>query len=309
MKNTLKNIAGCLITVGLIFVMLNYLGYRLDPEYSEDGFDAIEAFHSLEDDSVEVMIFGSSHAWKGCDAKLMYEKYGINAYNYACNWQAINTSTLFVRDALRTQTPKVVCIETGKVGAIFNNANMDGQVYYTRGMDFFPGKWEYLYQCLGRRPDRWLSYFFPIFMFHDNWSHVYVENWIDQGSERFVQSRGYFAINNIFPCEIPDYSQDTQESVGESGIAELEKMIEACREKNVEVILYTCPYAGDYPYSDSLKEFAEKYDCTYINLFEHLDEMEFDGQTDMNDGEHVNASGAAKVASYLSEYILENYEL
>ena len=74
------------------------------------------------------MIYGSSRAWKGCDTTVMADEYGLSAYNYGCNWQAINTTALFLQDSLLTQTPKVVCIETGLVDDIEKNTGMDGQI-------------------------------------------------------------------------------------------------------------------------------------------------------------------------------------
>ena len=79
----------------------------------------------------------------------MYRKYGIGAYNYGCNWQYLNTTLLFLLDSLRTQTPKVVCIDTYCVGVIELDTDMDGQIYYTRAIKDFEGKREYLKQCFG----------------------------------------------------------------------------------------------------------------------------------------------------------------
>ena len=83
----LKILLSCLITICITIAMLSYCGHLLDPDESETAMDAIKAFHMLDENSLEVIVYGSSHAWRGCDSMEMYRKYGLAAYNYGCNWQ------------------------------------------------------------------------------------------------------------------------------------------------------------------------------------------------------------------------------
>ena len=146
-KKILKNILNCTITLCLIVILIGYVGNLLVPMGTSGGINAIKAFHTMEEDSLEVIIYGSSHAWKGCDPMVMYKNHGLGAYNYGCDWQALNTTLLFLEDSLRTQTPKVVCIDTFQVDSIKEDTDMDGQIYYTRAISNFQGKKEYLKQC------------------------------------------------------------------------------------------------------------------------------------------------------------------
>ena len=144
MKKHIKSITGFLITLILTVTLIQHFGLRLDPFLSNLGFVAIKAFYSIEDNSCDVMVYGSSHAWRGCDTRVMRDEYGISAYNYSCNWQAINTTLLFIQDSLRTQKPKVICIDTYQAHNVLHDIDMDGQIYYTRPMKNFKGKREYL---------------------------------------------------------------------------------------------------------------------------------------------------------------------
>ena len=62
----------------------------------------------------------------------MYEDYGIGAYNYATNWQKINTSALFLHDSLRTQSPKIALIETVFVDDPKMDSDLDGEIYHSQ---------------------------------------------------------------------------------------------------------------------------------------------------------------------------------
>lgn len=74
-------------------------------------------------------------------------------------------------------------------------------------------------------------------------------------------------------------------------------------------MLKTQFYRGEYNYADAMTVYAEEHGCDYLNLFEHLDEIGIDGASDFRDTGHLNDSGAAKVADYLGQYIIDHYEV
>ena len=305
-KNRIKIIIGCVITLTLTVLLVLYAGHRLDAYEAEDGYDAIKAFHSLDEDSLDVIVYGSSHAWKGFDTGVLNEKYDISAYNYACNWQAINTSSLFLQDSLTTQSPKVVCIETHKVGSIEQDMDMDGQIYYTRQLPNSIAKLKYLYRCFKTDVERYVSYVFPLTMFHDNWNIITDENYTESDPQRFVDSYGYYQQNESTPCSIPDYTRFEQEEIGQQSLEILDAMVELCKENGITVIFFTVPWEGEDPYIQAMTEYAESRGCVYINFFDNLDITGISGDTDFHDAGHLNDSGAGKVADYIGNYIIEN---
>ena len=309
MKKTVTSIAGVILTAALTVGLIQYMGHLLDPWEAQDGLDVVEAFHSLEDNSLDVIVYGSSHAWKGCDTRIMRDKYGISAYNYGCHWQKINTTALFLKDSLRTQSPKVVCIETYNVNAVLQDRNLQGEIYYTRPMKSFAGKQEYLKQCFGNDLERYASYYFPIIMFHDNWNAIQYENFLGQRCERLIDSAGFFTNDAVYQCELPDYETFTQSKIGENAIKTLDEIVQVCRDNDVQILFYTCPWEGEFNYSDALAEYAEKNGCAYLDLFRYYEETGLDGNTDLADSGHLNTSGAEKVADFLGKYIVENYHL
>lgn len=309
MKKTVTNIVGVILTVILTGSLIQYMGYLLDPAWSQDGFDVIEAFHSLEDNSLDVIVYGSSHAWKGCDTRVLRDKYNISAYNYGCNWQKLNTIELFLKDSLRTQSPKVVCIETYTVNTILQDTDLQGEIYYTKPMKSFAGKQEYLKQCFGNDIERYASYYFPIIMFHDNWNAITYENFLKQGYERFIDSTGFLPSNAVYQCELPDYNTFAQWDIGEDAIKTLDEIVQVCNDNDIQIVFYTCPWEGEYHYSNALAEYAEKKGCAYLDLFQYYKETGLDGNSDFADSGHLNTNGAEKVADFLGKYIVENYDL
>ena len=311
MNKTIKRLLCCLLTIALTFLLIQRTGLILDPEWSQDGLDVIDAFDSLEDNSLDVIVYGSSHAWKGCDTRVMCDDYGIKAYNYACNWQAINTIKLFLEDSFRTQTPKVVCIEVGLVDSLEQNVDLDGQIYYTRSMSDFDGKRQYLKQCFGNDPERYISYYMPLYMFHDNWININYESWLFRGPERWINTKGYCAdySDTVREYELPDPTVFPQKELRADCINVLQDIVDLCHSKGVEVIFYTAPCICEYNYHDFMLQFALDNDCTYLDLYYYYDDLSLDGKTDFQDSDHLNGSGARKVAAFLAEYVIANYDV
>ena len=280
-------------------------GHLLDPFEAEDGLNAIDAFHELEDNSIEVLVFGSSRAWKGCDTSVMNDEYGIKAYNYSCNWQAINTTLLFIRDSFRTQSPNVIFVETGHVGKVLEDTDLNGEIYYTRRIPLFDGKKEYLRECFGNNIERYASYYFPLIMFHDNWTQIDFENFYSPGKERYLEAYGYNEDCNTYleQINIPPIEKTNQVKLPENSIKALDKIVKECEEKGVRLVFYTIPCKDGYAYSEAMKNFADSRSVDYINFYELLDDSGLNGNTDYQDGVHLNKEGARKVAMYLSEYI------
>lgn len=310
MKELLKNIISCIVTFGLIVVLVHKLGILVRPVNTDVSFNAIDTFHNMPEDSLEVIGYGSSHMQRGMIPMEMYEKYGIGAYNYGCNWQHINTTALFFKESLLTQSPKIILIETYLVNSIFQDVDMDGEIYYTRALTDFEGKDQFLSQCFGEDKERYLSYYMPLCAFHDNWINLEEKSFYESADNTdFYSSMGFRYFDEVQPVTIPDQSEVQQAELSAGTLAILDDIVSICNENNIDIIFYTAPFGGNYVYGDALKKYAEANDCVYLNLFEYIDEIGIDGQTDFYDWGHLNTSGAVKVSDFLGEYIVNNYDV
>lgn len=170
-KNNLKEMANFICFMILACICVLALGYVLRPDTVDDkSTDAINNFHNLPRDSIEVMIYGPSRSWAAVNPMTLYEQYGIGSYNYSCNWQHINTTEAFIADSFRTQSPKVACVEMGLVNNILSNQTLTGETYYTRYLsNLNPVKFKIIHDYYGNDIDRIAQYYFPLLAFHSNW--------------------------------------------------------------------------------------------------------------------------------------------
>lgn len=124
--------------------------------------------------------------------------------------------------------------------------------------------------------------------------------------EEYQAAHGFSGSDHIVPTVISNPATFEQKELPDSSVRLLDKIVNICNENNIRLIFYTVPYEGEYNYSDAMAEYAAANNCTYLNLFEHMDDVGLNGDTDFMDIEHLNISGATKVADYLGEYIVSH---
>lgn len=110
-----------------------------------------------------------------------------------------------------------------------------------------------------------------------------------------------------------DETPDDEQSFGHLPMEYLDKMRCLCEDNDIEFILIKAPSAAPVwydSYNQQIESYAKDYNLTYINLYEHIDEMGIDYETDTYDGGlHMNLSGADKVSKYLGRRINEQFHL
>lgn len=310
----IKNILGALGVCAGILVGIIVLGYIMRPTDTDGAYEQIETFHSLPEKSLEVMVYGSSHAFTGMNTMELYRKYGIGAYNYGWHWQALNTIKLFLRDSLTTQKPKVALIETYTVRLVLEDMDVDAQIYYSRYIKDKEAKREYMKQCMGDSPslERRLSYIMPLAMFHDNWSSLTPKSFeiLKPGGNVWLRrNMGFSPSDAVTEIDIAGYDQPNQLELQEPSRKELDEILRICRENEIEVVFYAVPWEGGYQYLDAMKQYAEENDCVFLDLCTDYEKVGLDGKTDYKDKGHLNTSGATKVADYVGKYLKEHYDL
>ena len=316
MKSILTKLFGCIVTISLIMLGIFRLNYLVRPVDTDKTFRRIYAFHDLPQNSVEVMIYGSSHAFLGINPLVLYRKYGIGSYNYGTNWEKINTLKLFLKDSLKTQSPELAVIETYNAGHVLCDTDITAEIFYTRYLDPSPDRTHFLKQCFGNDPERWLSYYMPLCAFHDNWTNITRSSFLPlmksgktDRLETIRKYMGFAPYKNVTRVTLEDPSEIIQKPFSKSAIKELDDIVAVCRERGIEILFVTVPYQSGYPYDEAMKKYAQENNCEYINLFYHIEEMGLNEKKDFRDIDHLNKRGAAKVSEYLGKFISEHYDL
>ena len=223
-----KKLAAILLCVVLIFVGVLALGHLTRPLGDDVAIANVENFHKLPENSIDVIVYGSSHAWRNVNADEMYDKYGIGAYNYAANWQHLDTTWLFVHDSLATQTPKVALIEGMHINSNVFDTDMDGEIYYTTPIPASKYKRAYLKMCFENHIERYISYYFPLVAYHENKNALTAESFgRTSNSIDFMDTMGFYPRDGVFVADVKDWTEMENWVIGDRSL-ELKKAARWC---------------------------------------------------------------------------------
>ena len=307
---TVKRIISCMITLALTAFFLHKISSVFVPKDTIDCKCQNELFYSLPNNSVEVIIYGSSHAYRGINPRELYEKYGIGSFNSAWNWQKIDTTRMFIEDSFDYQKPRVILIEAFNAGEVKENADPGSEIFTSKYIRNDRSRREYLRNAFGTNFKSYVGYYFPVLILHDNWSSLTKEDFGElEISDSFRSRMGFIYTDGVTRLEIPDYKTFQQYALIDDAKYQLDKIVSLCNKNGVKIVFFTNPYSGEYNYHDAMTKYAEENGCAYLDLFERYDEVGFDGEADFSDSGHLNMYGANKTADYLGAFLKENYEL
>lgn len=308
MNKKLKQLTSCIALVALLAQSIWCVSDILKPVFIGDVYNAVDAFYAQPDNSVDVMVYGSSHAWKGFDAGELSKNYGINAWNYGGNWQYINTTALFLEDSLLSQSPKVVLIESFLINSVHENTSLNGEIMYTNHLRWSEAKVRYIKQVFGTQTEEYFSYFVPLVYYHANWNALNKWNFVNPSDGYdFIAAKGYRSSDEVQPVTIPNYTTFNQKSLSSQAEDTLNRIVKICKDRGIDVVFYVVPWAGEYEYRDAMIAYTKENGCYFVDFFEKADEVGISGETDFQDSGHLNDSGSKKIANYMGQYLFENF--
>ena len=268
-------------------------------------------FFSQKED-FDVLFFGSSHMLNATFPMQLWNEHGIVSYNMANYGERLVLSYYNLLLSLeQVSKPKLIVIDAymvkhtdklNKIKKVESHYTLDtypiSYKKYLAIKDLFDGK-----DLL----DKSVEYLFNFSLYHSRWSELTKDDFmINNNYEKGAESR----ISITEPNQVENFKNieiyNKEETIN---MKYLRKIIEYCRENNIEILVTYIPYPVDNEEASTAKyvqTICNEYDINYINF---LEKNIVDYNTDCYDTEHLNPSGARKVTEYLGKYITENYDI
>lgn len=274
-----------------------------------------QSIYTEPDNSLDVVFVGSSHVYAAVFPVKLYEEYGIASCNVATSAQTLGTSYCAVKEAIEEQQPEVIVLE---MYSMYNGSSYGSYADFHWFMDSVPfgvRKYNLLKEMLPGK--EWSRYLFPIVEYHNRWKELEEKDFYPTQEEAFNKGAtcSLFGVTETFE-DLEILPKESMTGLPEGSLEYLSKIVELCRKREVELLLITIPFYADgsavhqdQGIYNAVAPVAKEWDVPYINLFHHLEELDFDFSTDMGEWSHVNEKGADKVTEYLGRYLTENYEL
>lgn len=306
--NLLKIVMGVCVICGSFYFDYNFLSSKFKNEEANYNY----SFHNLPENSMDVIVLGSSHAQYSFSPTFFYEDSGLYSYTLGSACQPLEVSYQMLREALKTQSPRLVILEAYTATPLRSWCEADScyvtAEYQMRGMEKI--------NTINYLPEeKAATYRNDYINYHNDWrTKETFEFLFEKDDESIDPSFGYIPLDTTYPFENWWYpilfdNDDCDVELDELDLESLNNILNLCRENNMELLVYFVPM-------DSLDELNQKYrykvwnycdenNVKYVDFVDLSEELDYRIPIH-NDGAHSRTSGASIVTSYLANFIKEN---
>ena len=305
----LKNfIRGFVVLVALVSSFL--LCEKVFMIKSEDGIEQMKSYYLQKENTVDVLLIGSSHIYCNVNTGTLWDNYGMSAFDLGGAEQPYWNSYYFIKEALKTQRPKVIVMSVTIPGIRFDDYQSEAWLMTNLyGMHWNKNRLDN--NKVSTLPDSYWRLLFPINTIHSRYTDLKKDDFIDKNYD--ISYKGFDLRSTIVPFERPDITNVTDVTpMTEKQEKYLRKIIQLTKEENVPLLLVSVPYVVS---EDAQKiynyefQIAQEEGIDYIDFNKCYDDYGIDFATDMAEELHLNISGSAKFTKYLGQCLKDRYDI
>lgn len=257
----------------------------------------------------DVIFVGDCEVYENISPITLYEEFGIASWIRGSPQQTVWQSFYLVEETLRYESPKAIVFNVlaMKYDTPESTGNPVRREAYNRitldTMRWSGSKFRSIMASMTEAERKSLGlagYLFPILRYHDRWSALTREDFDLRPDP--VSHCGYLMATGVKPYEgfLPE-PVPADFRFGQRSWEYLNKMVDLCREKGVQLVLLKTPSLHPcwWPeWEEQIQSYAQEKDLLYLRVDE--EEAMIDWSTDTHDGGlHLNVYGAEKASRWL----------
>lgn len=279
--------------------------------FKEDGNTYnMTKFYEQDEDTVDVLILGSSHAFMDINPAVLWEEYGIAAYDLGNGNQQPWNSYYQLVEALKTQHPRLIILEAYY---LFKHIDVDEYIVVSGNYGL---KWSRnrIESIKASAPEgQFWSYLLTYNHIHGRYTDLTEADFrSNRGNPLYEDWKGYRNLTYTVAFDRPDVTGVTESTdLDNKSETYYRKILELAQESNIPIAVIASPYAGitdwEQAYFNRIAEIAAEYDVHFYNFNLDYDSYDLDFATDIPDSAHLNYLGAAKYSKYLGEILVRDY--
>ena len=312
MKKTFFKIISFLVAFILTFTGIIQI---LDFKYLDSIFK-VDAFYELEDNTVDVLVLGSSHAYQGINTAVLWRDFGIASFNLCGAAQPIWNTYYYLEEALKTQTPKAIILDTYYLYMSDDLSDESTAIKNTYGLKWSDTKKEAIKASFDTETSG-NQYFYSILQYHSRYSDLNKTDFYSYqaNKEMYENHKGFYcyfksaAVTERDLTSVCEYSAFTEK-------VELyyRKIFELAQSKNIPVIPIAIPFNAEsfhQGFFNTAQYIAEAdYGMNFYNFItEYKSAINVDYKTDFADNQHLNHLGNTKLTTFLGELLRKEYNV
>ena len=312
-KQKLFRVLSLLLVIALSVLVLAFFTRLCMPKYQRGIVEgAMTAEYYRDGSAHDVLFIGDCELYENVSTVELWRKYGIPSYIRGSAQQLVWHSYYLLRDALRSETPKVVVFNV--LSLKYNEPQSES--YNRMAIDGMRLSLDKLGAIRASMTDeeQFIEYIFPILRYHSRLTDLKNEDFAYLFRRENVTSAGYYMRADVKPeADFPPPMPLSDYTLGEKAMGYLNKMADLCEKKGIALVLVKAPTLYPHWYDEwdeQIASFAKERGIAYRNLIPLRDEIGLDMTKDTYDaGLHLNLSGAEKTADYLGAWLQDEFDL
>ena len=282
-----------------------------------DGIVQIRNLYKHEKNSIDVLFLGSSHVFLDVNTQVLFNDYGIASYILAGSFQPFWNNYFYLKEALKTQKPKLVMLEGLLSTGDFRHSDHSRIIKNNFGLKNSLLKMESLLISVPKQRD---DYFLGYRLFHSRYKELNASDrkaFYEKGKYR--DNKGFstsFAIQK-HTRPLPSVTEDAEAlPMNKKQEKYFRKIASLCKSKKIPLFVFVSPYVVDkyknvQKYFNYLEKLSAELSVPFVN-YNHqdkYDEIGLDFSKDFMDISHLNYWGSQKFSKHLGSYIKENFSV
>lgn len=288
-------------------------------------YTQVETFYGLEENVVDVLFLGSSHCYCSVINSKLWDDYGIAAYSLSVSGQDMVASYYWLKEALKTQKPKVVCLEM--YYATCRGYAVEGNLY--RNLLPYPISADYPELVRSMIDEESGSPQTELGIVSEEDRSSFLAKWpVIHTRYRELQRQDFTGPDTLYiGYNVPTDGIVNQPVAWARDGAELytgdetlpiederwlRKMIELTKKNGAELCLFLAPASvttKQQMQMNYVEELAEEEEIPFLNFVDLRDEIRINTEQDFEDWGHTNYWGAEKVTAALGRFLSKNYNI
>lgn len=310
-----KNNAAQIIAFILIFFMLLVpVSYML--RTNGDVKDRFAGFYAQKNDTLDIVMIGSSPVFPYYSAPKLWGETGIAMYPLSSNVQRPVAMRYLVEEAEKSQSPSLYIFEMRMY--TMSDEGLSENMAYTRGvtdnMKYSANRIRTIRAMVPEDSEEGrLSFYFDIMKYHTNWKMLVMPSeWANMFYCNESPLKGYYIKDEVGPLSMPDLKEATgTRALPEEQEGYLRDLLSLLTDMEQEALFIVSPYgatAQEQQMFHYMEEIIASYGYPFLNMNDYYEEIGIVFEEDFADyGSHTNAVGAEKCTGFLEKYLLENY--
>lgn len=306
MKKAIKVFSFSLILVLLISGVYRVLSWK---DTTGGYLSSTQQLYATEDNLIDVVFLGSSHVYCGINPSILWDRYGISAFDMSVSGQDRDSTYHTLKEVLKTQSPQVVCIDL--YGMLYDRHEVLGNEY--RNMLSLRTSMNSieLVQSYAEEEDR-MDYILRWPIVHTRYNELTKYDFIQY--EPSIYGRGYCPTYSTRGSTYPQEAVVCEDRavLSDSQREWLDHLIQLSNEEDFKLIMFLAPMyiePEQQKVINAAYDYLTQYGIDTIDFNMISSEIGLDYSTDFSDATHLNKYGSDKLMAYWGEYLVSYNQL